>query len=288
MADPKVTVEWLDAPQPKKSVLGRATNIMARFGLALGRKGKQGLSFARSLDSDTRRHLAQLPFLALTLLAPRPNLIEKASADGYSRPVLFIYGYGGAPGQFIGMKGFFAARGRTRSYVLDFGNCESLEIQALHLKESVAQILERNGLREHGKVDLVAHSMGGLVCRMALMDPDFAQRIGTVVTLGTPHSGTTLAEFLANHFTLSMRPNSDLIERLKKQEWPEGGPKKIAFWSLADMVIQPPQNAQWDGAENHEARGFTHYSYFLSPKSWNLVFESLIFQKTKAHGELAD
>lgn len=282
MAPAKVTVEWVDGPRPKKNLLGRAGSMLSRVGLAIGQKSKQGYHFARSIDSDTRRHLAQLPLIALTLLAPRPHLIEQARSDGYARPVLFIYGYGGAPGQFIGMKSFFAARGRTRCYVLDFGNCESLEIQALHLKETVAQILERNGLRSSGKVDLVAHSMGGLVCRMALMDHDFARRIGTVVTLGTPHSGTSLAHVLANHFTLSMRPNSDLIEKLKAQTWPEGGPKKIAFWSLADIVVQPPQNAQWDQAENHEMRGFTHYSYLLSPKSWNRVFESLIFQKSKA------
>jgi hypothetical protein len=39
-------------------------------------------------------------------------------------------------------------------------------------------------------VDLVAHSMGGLVARMALTDADAAKKVERLVTLGTPHAGS--------------------------------------------------------------------------------------------------
>jgi pimeloyl-ACP methyl ester carboxylesterase len=278
----KITVELTDEVWRPPTLLGRAGRAVSRLGFSAGRRGlnvgKKAWSFVRSIDGDTRRHLTQLPLMALTLLAPRPTLIKALKSDGYSRPVLFIYGYGGHPGQFIGMRGLFGARGRTRAYVLDFGQSESLEIQALQLKETVAHILERNGLESSGQVDLVAHSMGGLVCRLALLDDEFARRIGTIITLGTPHSGTALAKFLANGFTMSMRPDSEFIERLKKHVMPAYGPRMLSFWSLADVVVLPPQNARWEGADNREMRGFTHYSYLLNPKCWNAVFESLLFR----------
>lgn len=39
-------------------------------------------------------------------------------------------------------------------------------------------------------VDLVAHSMGGLVARIALTDADAARKVERLITLGTPHAGS--------------------------------------------------------------------------------------------------
>jgi triacylglycerol esterase/lipase EstA (alpha/beta hydrolase family) len=282
VAKGKVTVERAGEQWHPPTLLGRVGRAVSKVGRRSMSAGKKTWSFVRSVDTDARRHLAQLPLMALTLMVPRPSLVQAQLSDGYARPVLFIYGYGGHPGQFVGMKAYFAARGRTRNYVLDFGNCESLDIQALHLKETVANILHRNGISETGQVDLVAHSMGGLVVRLALLDEKFARRVGTAITMGTPHSGTTLAKFLANRFTMSMRTDSDFIDSLGRYKLPEDGPRIVAFWSLADLIVMPPQNARWEGAENIEMRGFTHYSYLLSIRSWDAVFDCLAYCESAA------
>jgi Concanavalin A-like lectin/glucanases superfamily/PGAP1-like protein len=44
------------------------------------------------------------------------------------------------------------------------------------------------------RVVLVGHSMGGLVGRGALLDPDVAARVLGLVTLGTPHAGAPIAD----------------------------------------------------------------------------------------------
>jgi triacylglycerol lipase len=45
----------------------------------------------------------------------------------------------------------------------------------------------------HPRVDLIAHSLGGLDARYALSRLGLASRVRTLVTVGTPHHGTPLA-----------------------------------------------------------------------------------------------
>lgn len=45
-----------------------------------------------------------------------------------------------------------------------------------------------------GKVNIIAHSMGGLDMRYALSNLDVAQHVASFTTISTPHRGTSLAE----------------------------------------------------------------------------------------------
>jgi triacylglycerol lipase len=47
-----------------------------------------------------------------------------------------------------------------------------------------------------GKLHLVAHSMGGLDARLGITRLGLADRVATLVTLGTPHRGTPLASII--------------------------------------------------------------------------------------------
>ena len=46
----------------------------------------------------------------------------------------------------------------------------------------------------HPRIDLIAHSLGGLDARYALTHLGLAQRVRSLVTVGTPHRGTPLAD----------------------------------------------------------------------------------------------
>ncbi|MFA6393446.1 MAG: Ig-like domain-containing protein [Patescibacteria group bacterium] len=54
------------------------------------------------------------------------------------------------------------------------------------LKEKIRQVKERTGA---SKVDLVAHSMGGLIARSYIQGGDYQEDINQVIFLGTPHLG---------------------------------------------------------------------------------------------------
>jgi triacylglycerol lipase len=46
----------------------------------------------------------------------------------------------------------------------------------------------------HDKVDIIAHSLGGLDARYAIAKLGLAAKVRTLVTIGTPHRGTPLAD----------------------------------------------------------------------------------------------
>ena len=71
----------------------------------------------------------------------------------------------------------------------------SLEIRAKSLATQVNHIVDSNG---YSKVNIVGHSMGGLDARAALIDEDLAPRVDTLLTLGTPHHGTSFADWLVD------------------------------------------------------------------------------------------
>ena len=227
-----------------------------------------------AMDPDLRRHIGELPLLGLTMLAPGRTTDVLALPDDGANIVVFVHGLGGSPGNFWPMRSWFRLRGRTRSYAVTFPDGRSIaELAGLlaTFLEEVARVNEGSGA---GRIDLVAHSMGGLVCRAALLDPAVRARVATLVTLGTPHEGTYLARFGASTSVLDLRPTSDIVERLRGQlPWrgPPEMPRLVAFWSGADLLLLPHQSGRVDGAENVEIAGSTHYGYLLRLDAWDAV-----------------
>ncbi|MBA2661642.1 MAG: alpha/beta fold hydrolase [Bradymonadaceae bacterium] len=252
----------------------------ARVGSALKRGaaavGKGVASTYKSIDPDLRWHAYQLPLVGLSMLMPRPRPLQARAADGH-RPVVFVHGLGGHPGNFVALKAYFASRGRTRSYVVDFGAADTLEWMAYDLAAYLKSVIEQNGLDPEGAVDLVCHSMGGLVARLAMDDPGVRSMVKHVITLGTPHSGSHLARLAATNLTLALRPGSEIMQRLEAQTfWGEqDAPKMTAFWSGADTIVLHAENSTYVHAENVEIAGATHYGFLISPAAFRAIFVRL-------------
>jgi pimeloyl-ACP methyl ester carboxylesterase len=77
-----------------------------------------------------------------------------------------------------------------------------IDVEAARLKLKIDDVLARTGAEQ---VDIVAHSMGGMVALAALGDSDMDGKVAKLVTLGTPVLGATKAlgvlEFKALCFT---------------------------------------------------------------------------------------
>ena len=66
---------------------------------------------------------------------------------------------------------------------------------AQELAERIRWITENTGAE---KVNIIAHSKGGLDCRWAMRDPDIAGRVASLTTVNTPHRGCEFADYLLN------------------------------------------------------------------------------------------
>jgi pimeloyl-ACP methyl ester carboxylesterase len=231
----------------------------------------------QAVDPDLRRHVAQTPLVVLTGLAPGQDRLRPMPDDGHA-VLLFVHGLAGHPGNFAAMRAWFRWMGRSRSYSIAFDQRLDVEDMARTLTAWVAQVRAVNRLPDDAPVDLVAHSMGGLVCRQALLEPAFAAGVRRLVTLGTPHRGTVVARFAATRHTLALRPDSPLIQRLNVQiPWPgpPALPPLICHWSDADMLVMPHETAWIPGAQAVQMPGYSHYTWLLHPEAWQSVRDAL-------------
>ncbi len=252
-----------DARQTLQTI-GRAA---ATAGVFVGRKIAQGYN---SIDPDVVRHLAQVPLLSYSLFISRRDPIEAGEPDGHP-PLIFVHGLGGNRGNFWPMALFMRFSGRKRSYKIHFDGSQSFDDMAAALARFVRDVQEATG---ESTVEVVAHSMGGLIARLAIVDYDLGDAVRTLITLGTPHKGTFPARFANTDHTRLLRPESELIRHLEAHPLP-AHIRTVCFWSKNDLLVLPAESGVLDGAEAVELTPFTHYSYLLDPKGWSSVAHAL-------------
>lgn len=137
---------------------------------------------------------------------------------------------------------------------------------AAELGRRIEEVCERTGSQQ---VDVVGHSLGGLIARY------YAQRLGgdarvrTLVTLGTPHSGTRVAPLADVHpIVRQMRPGSSILKELSR---PAPGCRThfYAFWSDLDRAMDPLETARIEhpdlAVKNVQVSGVGHLSLLVHP-----------------------
>lgn len=109
------------------------------------------------------------------------------------KAVIFIHGIIRSSKSFASMAEHFQKRGWT-SVGFDYPSTRvSLEESAKYLHEVIESL---EGIEE---IDLVVHSMGGLVVRTYLAEHEPDPRIHRMVMMGTPNSGSPLATILQSN-----------------------------------------------------------------------------------------
>jgi len=263
--------------------IGRALGTGA---MAAGRAVARGAAWTgekvadgwRAIDPDLRRHFGHAPLVGLTQVLPVDTSPTAKPDDGH-RPAVFVHGLGGHPGNFTPMRAWFKTGGRTRTWALNIAAAPRIPDMAGELRAFIDALDAANGFGDDVKYDLVAHSMGGLVSRYALLDPHIRSRVASLVTLGTPHDGTYAARYAATQKVLDLRPGSEPLTALRDQlPWPgpPTHPRLVAFWSDADMLLLPPDSARVEGARVIEMPGYTHLSYLLDPACFQRVWMALL------------
>lgn len=275
---PETAAPSEDRGQAFLKLLGRAALVA---GQAVGRgavvAGKTVAAGYRAIDPDVRRQVAQLPLVGLTMLAPSRPAIERLDDDG-APPVLCVHGLQGAAGNFAPLRAFLSAAGRRRSYSAWFEPEQDIFAMAQRLTGIVDEIFAVNALPEGARIDIVAHSMGGLITRLALLEPAFAKRVRSLITLGTPHHGTHLARLASTSLIHALRPGSLAVERLAGQlPWlgPPSLPALTSIWSSSDVMLLPSTCAVVEGANNVALPGLTHTGFLLHPAAFFAVLRAL-------------
>jgi pimeloyl-ACP methyl ester carboxylesterase len=127
-------------------------------------------------------------FVATTAALPFARLIASESLDAPSRhptPVVLIHGLFGSPANFWTLRTHLSRRGIAR--FTNFTYRPQIDYQALapRLGAFLDELCHRSGTEA---VDVVGHSLGGLVARYLIEQGD-GRRIRRLVTLGAPWYG---------------------------------------------------------------------------------------------------
>ncbi len=257
----------LEATSPWKraiSATGRASLAAGRF---IARKSAEAY---QAVDPDVRRHLGQFPLMSYSLYKRKGVPVEAGVPDGHP-PLVFVHGLGGGRGDFRPMAWYLRRMGRKRSYAIAFEAGQDIPGRATALAAFVKEIQEVTG---EPQVDMVTHSLGGVVARLALVEHDLDHSVRTLITLGAPHQGTFSARLGNTAVTRELRPDSELIQTLAKKDLPSDL-RVVSFWSRGDLVILPPESAALPGSRQVEVPRYTHYGYLIVPGSWKAVLEAL-------------
>jgi triacylglycerol esterase/lipase EstA (alpha/beta hydrolase family) len=214
-----------------------------------------GLSPAR------RRVVLGLLVLALAAAAALVGALLSRSAPAAGPvaqdrpgPVLLVPGYGGSTVSLQSLAGALSAAGRDATVVdLPGDGTGDLNVSADALGRAVAAARKRTGEQT---VDVVGYSAGGLIARLWVAD-GHADVVRRVVTLGSPHHGTSLADLAGDVAPgqcpvgcQQMASDSDLLAGLNREDETPTGPTWVSIWTTQDETVTPPDSARLAGALN--------------------------------------
>ncbi|WP_405899453.1 alpha/beta fold hydrolase [Streptomyces sp. NBC_00727] len=190
------------------------------------------------------------------------------SADGTDRPpVVFLHGFIDNRSVFVLLRRSLARHGWRHLESLNYSPLTSdIRTAAELLDRHIEEICVRTG---HRRVDIVGHSLGGLIARYYVQRLAGDHRVRTLVTLGTPHAGTSVAPLAgALPIVRQMREGSAPIEELRLPA-PGCRTRFVSFWSELDRVIVPAEAACVDhpdlDAVNVRVTGIGHLALPVHP-----------------------
>jgi triacylglycerol lipase len=244
----------------------RAIEILSFAGGVAKKCGVQIAGLFRKVNPDVWREVAFVSTISFSLLIPKREAIEDRGADAFI-PVVLVHGLGGNRGSWWPLRLFLKLNGHRRIYAFGFESGTVEEIAA-NLKLFVVDVMRATG---ESRVDIVAHSLGGVVSRYAIQRLGLAGAVRTFVTLASPHRGTYAAHWANTDLTIAIRPDSALIRDLNSDDLAAYPMHFITIHSDRDVYIVPRESATHPDAHNIFIPGISHSQYLISPMIFRLV-----------------
>lgn len=189
-------------------------------------------------------------------------------------PVLCVHGFSQTGANFVGLRAELRHIGRPTLAIRLGTPPRSIERYAAPLAQHLNALAQ-----QRGQVDLVAHSMGGVVLRYVLAEqPDLRGAVRRIVTLGSPHRGTAATRGALGRFF----PEVDQMSR--RSSWladlptfaetvPNAQVTTIA--SDTDTVVYPRETSHLPGATMIDLTGIGHAGLLTSRAVRRLVLDAI-------------
>ena len=214
-----------------------------------------------ALSPQRRRLVLVAACLGLLLITISTIAVVRARSTSASPvaqsepgPVLLVPGYGGNVNSLEPVAAALRSAGRTAMVVAPPGDgTGDLRAQATHLGDVARRAVQDSGATS---VDVIGYSAGGVVARLWVRDNGGVDLARRVLTLGSPHHGTTQAALGAEFAggcppaCEQLVPDSDVLRRLNAGDETPNGPLWATIRSTSDQVVTPVDSAALEGAVN--------------------------------------
>jgi pimeloyl-ACP methyl ester carboxylesterase len=252
-------------------VVGCAGYVSFSYALAFARPPRPP-QLLRAMLVEIATCIVILPLWPLWMLlgaSYEVGIEGEGKATGKRNPVILLHGFAMNQTQWLWMGSRLARRGIGPLYGTSYFFPQSVRRSGAHLRNFVERVCAREDAQQ---VDIVAHSLGGVVARWYIAHLGGDQRVGRLVTIASPHKGTVLGRLGIVPSAREVLDGSDFISGL-------GHPKSGSYtsiWSRADAVIIPADSSSIvpDG-EDVIFEDLGHLSLLISPRVIDIVAERL-------------
>jgi triacylglycerol lipase len=193
---------------------------------------------------------------------------KRTARRANQQTTVFIHGYLGNRSTFLPMRGYLQAHGMRGFLSFEYSARDSIERAAQDLKEFL-----RKNVRG-GRINLVCHSLGGVVARFFMQELGGARRVDHCITIGTPHRGTYSAYWMPSNIGRALRPDSTTMARLNASR---ANAQQVRFLSIAggsDNIIVPRVFSAMDEDLVHFPN-LGHLGMLFSPQVCRVVADRL-------------
>jgi len=176
-------------------------------------------------------------------LPPARRALVTGDVEAAGTPILLVHGMVENHAIFTVLKRQLLRRGFGRVISINYSPLTNdIRAAATELSAEIEAIVAVTG---YERIHVVGHSLGGLIARYYVQRLGGDERIHTLVTLGTPHSGSELGRLVPVQLCRQLTPGSDLYLELQE---PTHRPNTrfVAYWSDFDQLIVPHTNARID------------------------------------------
>lgn len=170
----------------------------------------------------------------LIVLGPKRPRTVQGDAD---RVVAFVHGYGAAGAVFEPLRCEVEKKLGVPTIDFTYRSIASFS----QITSELAELLDR--VADGRRIDLVGHSLGGLLSRWYAQEMNGARHVDRIITLATPHAGTASARIAPGPLRHALLPRSAVVRRLAAGRDRAANVEHTALVAGADLMVSPPSSA---------------------------------------------
>jgi triacylglycerol esterase/lipase EstA (alpha/beta hydrolase family) len=198
--------------------------------------------------------------------------VRRARGTTGGRPLVLVPGWSMNRSSLALLAARFGKDGRDAYPITYSSTCSDADRMAAEIAAHIERIARASGAE---RVDVLAHSQGGVLVRAAARNHGVLGLLGNVVTLGSPHGGAALASLFNNPRLRHLRPGSRFLERLLEDDPLPSATTFTAIYSTFDAIVFPAECAYYPGVMNITIDGLGHHALLFSERVYRLAKENL-------------